>query len=71
MSEPQASRNQSTTPATSRRSRNALVTGAGSGIGRAIALALLDAGFGVTLAGRRASALDETASLTPTTDRAL
>ncbi|MGO2683686.1 MAG: SDR family oxidoreductase [Microbacterium sp.] len=71
MSEPQASRNQSTTPAISRRSRNALVTGAGSGIGRAIALALLDAGFGVTLAGRRASALDETASLTPTTDRAL
>ncbi|MGO1921066.1 MAG: SDR family oxidoreductase [Microbacterium sp.] len=42
------------------RSRNALVTGAGSGIGRAIVLALLDAGFGVTLAGRRASALDET-----------
>ncbi|MGO1803147.1 MAG: SDR family NAD(P)-dependent oxidoreductase, partial [Microbacteriaceae bacterium] len=60
MSEPQASRNQSTTPVISRRSRNALVTGAGSGIGRAIALALLDAGFGVTLAGRRASALDET-----------
>jgi len=43
--------------------RSALITGAGSGIGRAIALALLDAGFAVTLAGRRADALDETVSL--------
>ena len=38
----------------------ALVTGAGSGIGRASALALLRAGFHVVLAGRRADALEET-----------
>ncbi|MEP6739478.1 MAG: SDR family oxidoreductase [Caldimonas sp.] len=38
----------------------ALVTGAGSGIGRASALALLKAGFHVALAGRRADALEET-----------
>jgi len=41
----------------------ALVTGAGSGIGRACALALLHAGYHVVLAGRRADALNETASL--------
>src|SRR6185437_8183940 len=38
----------------------ALVTGAGSGIGRAVALALAGAGYCVALAGRRADALDET-----------
>ena len=38
----------------------AIVTGAGSGIGRASALALLNAGYGVTIAGRRADALEET-----------
>lgn len=38
----------------------ALVTGAGSGIGRACALALLNAGYQVVLAGRRADALQET-----------
>jgi NAD(P)-dependent dehydrogenase (short-subunit alcohol dehydrogenase family) len=38
----------------------ALVTGAGSGIGRASALALLRAGYKVVLAGRRADALQET-----------
>lgn len=43
--------------------RIALVTGAGSGIGRAIALRLLDDGFNVVLAGRRQSALEETATL--------
>jgi NAD(P)-dependent dehydrogenase (short-subunit alcohol dehydrogenase family) len=43
--------------------RIALVTGAGSGIGRACALALLAAGYHVVLAGRRAEALTETAAL--------
>ena len=38
----------------------ALVTGAGSGIGRASAIALLDAGYHVVLAGRRADALQQT-----------
>ena len=41
----------------------AIVTGAGSGIGRAVALALAGAGYSVALAGRRAEALAETASL--------
>ncbi|MEO5696578.1 MAG: SDR family oxidoreductase, partial [Burkholderiaceae bacterium] len=41
----------------------AMVTGAGSGIGRATALALLSAGYHVVLAGRRADALDETVAL--------
>ena len=39
----------------------ALVTGAGSGIGRAAALALAKEGYAVVLAGRRAEALAETA----------
>ena len=38
----------------------ALVTGAGSGIGRAVALALLGKGYRVALAGRRREALEET-----------
>jgi NAD(P)-dependent dehydrogenase (short-subunit alcohol dehydrogenase family) len=50
----------------------ALVTGAGSGIGRASALALLKAGFHVVLAGRRADALEETrAAAGDDADRAL
>jgi len=43
--------------------RSAVVTGAGSGVGRAAAQALLDDGWHVALAGRRAEALEETASL--------
>jgi NAD(P)-dependent dehydrogenase (short-subunit alcohol dehydrogenase family) len=41
----------------------ALVTGAGSGIGRAVALALHREGFHVVLAGRRAEELEKTASM--------
>ena len=41
--------------------RVAVVTGAGSGLGRVVARALLDAEYGVALAGRRADALDATA----------
>jgi len=39
----------------------ALVTGAGSGIGRASALALAEAGFDIVAAGRRREPLEETA----------
>ena len=40
----------------------AVVTGAGTGIGRAVALALMKDGFAVALAGRRKDKLDETAT---------
>jgi NAD(P)-dependent dehydrogenase (short-subunit alcohol dehydrogenase family) len=43
-------------------SKIALVTGAGSGIGRCCALALLAEGWAVALLGRRAEALQETAT---------
>ena len=43
----------------------ALVTGAGSGIGRACAVALAHAGFSVVLAGRRRDTLQETAAMAP------
>jgi NAD(P)-dependent dehydrogenase (short-subunit alcohol dehydrogenase family) len=39
----------------------AIVTGAGSGIGRAVALGFLHTGYGVALAGRHAGTLEETA----------
>ena len=41
----------------------ALVTGAGTGIGRAVSLGLLGAGYSVVLAGRRLEPLEETVSL--------
>lgn len=47
----------------------AIVTGAGSGIGRAVAAELAAAGWTVALAGRRRAALDETAA--PLGDAAL
>ena len=43
--------------------RYAVVTGAGTGVGRAAALALLNDGWGVAVAGRRKEPLEETASL--------
>jgi NAD(P)-dependent dehydrogenase (short-subunit alcohol dehydrogenase family) len=45
------------------RTKIAVVTGAGSGIGRSVSLALLKVGYSVALAGRRKEALDETAKL--------
>lgn len=44
-------------------SRTAVVTGAGSGVGRAVALGLVRKGWRVALVGRRPKALEETASL--------
>jgi NADP-dependent 3-hydroxy acid dehydrogenase YdfG len=46
------------------RSRVAVVTGAGSGIGAAVATRLLADGWRVALAGRRRTALEETAAAT-------
>ena len=43
-------------------SKIALVTGAGSGIGRAVSLALQKAGYTVVAAGRRAAELEKTAA---------
>src|SRR5262245_21444937 len=42
--------------------KHAIVTGAGSGIGKAAAIALLKEGYAVALAGRRADALERTAA---------
>jgi NAD(P)-dependent dehydrogenase (short-subunit alcohol dehydrogenase family) len=44
-------------------SKVALVTGAGTGVGRACAIALLQAGYRVALAGRRVELLQETLGL--------
>ncbi|MFE7973147.1 SDR family oxidoreductase [Streptomyces shenzhenensis] len=53
---------------TDRESKIAVVTGAGSGIGRAVAVELLRAGWAVALAGRRAERLAGTAALAPEGD---
>jgi NAD(P)-dependent dehydrogenase (short-subunit alcohol dehydrogenase family) len=52
-------------------SKIAIVTGAGSGVGRAAALALLSAGYRVVLAGRRAEPLEAVAAQSGAGDRAL
>jgi NAD(P)-dependent dehydrogenase (short-subunit alcohol dehydrogenase family) len=49
----------------------ALVTGAGSGIGRAVALALGTAGYQVVLTGRREAELDRTRALSGASDSML
>jgi NAD(P)-dependent dehydrogenase (short-subunit alcohol dehydrogenase family) len=51
--------------------KTVLVTGAGSGIGRAVALAFLAQGDAVVLAGRREDALHETAALAAAPERVL
>jgi NAD(P)-dependent dehydrogenase (short-subunit alcohol dehydrogenase family) len=43
-------------------SKVVLVTGAGSGIGRAVAIKLVKSGFQVAIAGRRAAPLEETSA---------
>src|SRR5271165_1649670 len=43
--------------------RFAVITGAGTGIGRATALALMNDGWSVALAGRRKEMLEETAGM--------
>jgi NAD(P)-dependent dehydrogenase (short-subunit alcohol dehydrogenase family) len=44
----------------STRSKVAIVTGAGTGIGRAVAIGLLEDGYSVVLAGRRSALLEQT-----------
>ena len=44
----------------SRAQKVAIVTGAGTGIGRAVAIGLLDEGYSVVLAGRRETLLEQT-----------
>lgn len=51
--------------------RTAIVTGAGTGIGRAAALALLADGWNVTLAGRRVEPLEQVAEESGAASRAL
>jgi NAD(P)-dependent dehydrogenase (short-subunit alcohol dehydrogenase family) len=51
--------------------RIAIVTGAGSGIGKATSLTLLKAGYAVVLAGRRAERLNQVAEESAAGDRAL
>ncbi|HLI99961.1 MAG TPA: SDR family oxidoreductase [Bradyrhizobium sp.] len=50
---------------TDSKNKIAIVTGAGTGVGRAASLALMNAGFTVALAGRRKEMLEETQKLGP------
>src|SRR3569832_824881 len=50
---------------TENKNKVAIVTGAGTGVGRAASLALMHAGFTVARAGRRKEKLEETKSLGP------
>ncbi|MEP6972394.1 MAG: SDR family oxidoreductase [Betaproteobacteria bacterium] len=52
-------------------SKIAIVTGAGTGVGKAAALALLGSGYRVVLAGRRKEPLDAVAKESGASDRAL
>jgi NAD(P)-dependent dehydrogenase (short-subunit alcohol dehydrogenase family) len=52
-------------------SKVAVVTGAGTGVGKAAALALLADGYRVVLAGRRAGPLEEVANLSAAAERVL
>jgi NAD(P)-dependent dehydrogenase (short-subunit alcohol dehydrogenase family) len=52
-------------------SKVAIVTGAGTGIGKAVAMAFLKDGYRVVLAGRRSEPLAEVIALSGATDRAL
>ena len=52
-------------------SKIAIVTGAGTGVGKAAALALLGGGYSVVLAGRRAEPLAEVIAQSGAADRAL
>jgi NAD(P)-dependent dehydrogenase (short-subunit alcohol dehydrogenase family) len=51
--------------------KTAIVTGAGTGIGRSVALALLREGYAVVLAGRRRQPLEDTAREAPAGSEAL
>jgi len=53
------------------KARVAIITGAGSGIGKAVALRFLQAGYAVALAGRRADLLASVAAASGAGDRAL
>jgi len=46
-------------------SKVAIITGAGSGIGRSVVIALLKEGYNITLTGRRKETLEETADYAP------
>ena len=46
----------------STRTKVAIVTGAGSGIGKAVSMALLEEGYGVVLSGRRSDLLEQAAA---------